>query len=131
MNYYGVTKKNDNELCHWKYIRKYKKNGKTIYVYDQATLDREVKEANDRTARLRSAANKYNSGYYFDKDHPDKIAAEKQQANYAYQRAKADGERALAKADQNRQNEKEYSKTMRARIDKGKQWLKEHGFNIR
>ena len=129
MNYYGVTKNND-ELRHWKYIRKYKKNGKTIYVYDQDVLDREVAEANKRTSRLKSKADKYNSGYYFDKDRPGKTAAEKQQANYAYQRAKADGERTLAKAEQNKKNAKEYSKTISAKIDKGKQWLKEHGFNI-
>ena len=38
----------DGGLCHYKYINKYKKNGKWVYVYHQKTLDEDFKRANTR-----------------------------------------------------------------------------------
>lgn len=35
MNYYSVERSRSNdELIHWKYIKRYKKNGKWVYVYE-------------------------------------------------------------------------------------------------
>lgn len=124
--YYGVTKNDSDELTHYKYYRKYKKNGKWQYVYSQEALDENIRRINKQTSAAREKAAKYNSGYYFDKDHPGSMAAEKQQANMRYQRLKADGERALQKAAKNRVKEIEYSKSMQGKIDKAKSWLRQH-----
>lgn len=66
---------------------------------------------------------KYNSGYYFDSDHPGNMAAERQSANYQYKRAVADATRLAELAEENRRNEEEYNKSFQKRIDDGKRWI--------
>nr|DAH99591.1 MAG TPA: hypothetical protein [Caudoviricetes sp.] len=114
----------DGGLYHYKYIHKYKKNGKWVYVYYQPILDADVKSANDRIALLRENAMRYNSGRYFDKDHPGTLAARRQSANYQYKRAVADNTRLAELAEENRRNEEEYNKSFQAKIDKGKEFLR-------
>lgn len=114
----------DGGLYHYKYINKYKKNGKWVYVYYQKTLDEDLKRANKSVAQLREKAMKYNSGHYFDLDHPGNMAAERQSANYQYKRAVADATRLAELAEENRRNEEEYNKSFQAKIDKGKEFLR-------
>lgn len=67
---------------------------------------------------------KYNSGYYFDSDHPGNMAAERQSANYQYKRAVTDATRLAELAEENRRNEEEYNKSFQAKLDKGKEFLR-------
>ena len=124
---YGVYyQKNDDELKHanHKYIRRYRKNGKWVYVYYQPHIDNDVKWTNEAVKAAREKAMKYNSGHYFDLDHPGNMAAERQSANYQYKRAVADATRLAELAEENRRNEEEYNKSFQAKIDKGKEFLR-------
>ena len=124
MEYRAVTKEDSkNELAHWKYIKKYKKDGKWKYVYYQQNLDDDLKRANERVARARDKAMKYNSGYYFDKDNPGNMEAEKQQANQSYKRLVADARRLAEKVEENKKNEAEYNKTFQKKIEDAKKWI--------
>lgn len=123
---YGVCSyKKDEELKHanHKYIRKYRKNGKWVYVYYQPSIDNDAKWTNEAVKAARENAMKYNTGYYFDKDNPGNIAAEKNQANMRYQRLAADARRLQEKAEENKKNEAEYNKSFQKRIDDGKRWV--------
>lgn len=120
---YIIKKKND-ELSHasHKYINKYRKNGKWVYVYYQPTLESDLKRKNENVAYLRSNAMKYNN-YYFDKDNPGNFEAERQQANMRYQRVIADTKRLAEKVEENKKNEAEYNKSFQKKIDDGKRWI--------
>lgn len=111
------------ERSNHKYTARYWKNGQWVYVYDQNKLDSNSKRINRSVAEARSEMGKYNSGYYFDKDHPGNMAAEKQQANMRYQRLRADAVRADNAAKQNKKNTAEYNKSIFSKIDKGKNWF--------
>lgn len=124
LEYRAITKEDpQKDLTHWKYYKKYKKDGKWRYVYYQPNLDEEVKRANKRVANARDEAMKYNSGYYFDKDHPGNMEAEKQQANQRYKRLVADARRLAEKAEENKKNEAEYNKSFQKKIEDAKRWI--------
>lgn len=55
---YIIKRNNDDELMHWKYIRRYKKNGKWVYVYDGA-------KTNETLEKIKSTIQKKNSKKYY------------------------------------------------------------------
>lgn len=121
LQHWGASK--GKERPNHKYTTRYWKNGQWVYVYDQDKLNSNSKQINRSVAKARSEASKYNSGYYFDKDHPGNMAAEKYQANMRYQRLRADAVRADNAAKQNKKNTAEYNKSIFSKIDKGKNWF--------
>ena len=120
---YQKTKNDELKHANHKYISKYRKNGKWVYVYYQPHLDNDAKWTNEAVSAARDKAMKYNSGSYFDKDNPGDMAAERNQANMRYQRLVADARRLQEKAEENKKNEAEYNKSLQKRIDDGKRWV--------
>ena len=55
---YIIKRNNDDELMHWKYIRRYKKNGKWVYVYDGA-------KTNETLEKIKSTIQKKSSKKYY------------------------------------------------------------------
>lgn len=127
----------NNELYHWgikkgeakqnhKYVSRYWKNGRWNYVYNQEVLDSNSRRLNRAASSARDEAGKYNSGYYFDKDNPKRMAADKKEANARYQRLKSNAEQASKEASENRMRMSEYKKTFKYRIDRGLNYLKQY-----
>lgn len=143
MNYTGVAvvRRSDDELKHFKYIKREKKNGKWVYYYDTKSLkndvkdalgyderearDKAVKENNKALAKAEYAKEQLNkvkagvaSGEYFDKDNGnDSIIAPYQEAyNKAVAERDAAGDKAI-KAVQS------YAKTPLGRLDQAKETI--------
>lgn len=128
INYTGVD--NSDQLEHWKYVDRYRKNGRWVYVYPEDSrgnhLTNRSASLNKTVAKARGEASKYNSGTYFDKDNPGNFEAEKQQANTRYKRLRADAERAYEAVKENREKleeKKKWDKTLAGRIERGRDWL--------
>ena len=49
----------DEELMHWKYIKKEKKNGKWVYIYDESELQRAKKDAEKAQKKADRTASRY------------------------------------------------------------------------
>lgn len=119
---------NKDELYHWKYTDKYKKNGKWRYIYkgtdngkykaeEVRRAEEAYKDATEASSRAREKSLKYQN-YYFDKDHPGTFAAEKQQAMMAEQRTRADAERAYQQMKDIQVSNLKYNKSLQGKIDR-------------
>lgn len=66
--YYAIQKKDSNELTHWKYIKRVRKNGKWKYYYDKESLQKDVKDVvsdiqYEITSPLKDAKDNFEWGY--------------------------------------------------------------------
>ena len=117
---------NKNELYHWKYIDRYKKNGKWRYIYKGTDNGKykadEVREAEEayKDATKAAARARENSLQYqnFDKDNPGNFEAQKQHAMMAEQRTRADAERAYQQMKDIQVSNLKYNESLRGKIDR-------------
>lgn len=131
MSFYVVKTCNDDELMHWKYIKRYRKNGKWVYVYaDQKThgditiAKRNVIKAEESAEHWKKAANRNKEREnFFDK------VEDKEDARRAYEYAKKyeleDLGDALANARKVEQliSDNSIDSLIEKQIDRAKNWV--------
>lgn len=133
-----ITRRSDDELKHWKYVKREKKNGKWVYYYDTKQLKNDVKDAlgyDEREARNNAIKENNNalakaqyakerldkvkdgvaSGKYFDKDNGNESVIAPYQESYD----KAVAEREVA-GDKALKAIQAYAKTPLGRLDRAK-----------
>lgn len=116
--------KRDSELCHWKYIKREKKNGKWVYTYPDgsrsAKVSDRVKDAlgYDEKARLGEAVREYNlaaanaKGYDEIQGDPTREKFYNQETSDRKHKEAADAGKVMGK------RYKEYYKTPIGKLDK-------------